>query len=763
MAATPINLEDLDNLDQDSINPGQVVDPAENDKEIQDEIKSLAKHFIGLDKWVRRQEVIDARRQRFYYRNDQYIFWRSDAVGFVPANGGSAIVAGNSTVEIPRYTDVYNIYTPYGESLMATLIQNAPGVNWQPLDPSKPEDVTSAQTAEKYQQKIEKENDRKTLQAEVARFFYTDGRTILYTRRVEDGEGARELITPHGVLESKVVPITANKREDLVALFLSDEIDIYKAKDDYPDYAESITEGLASLGESSYERIARLGVLQGTKLLMQAGDAFSHMVTRHTVFLRPSTFRRARRELRDTLRELYPNGIKAIFCGETYCGSENVSMDEQVSIKFPTPGDGMSRPSLGKRLVPLQDVFNDEINLWHEAHDFCVPTLFMYSETGDIDAVREEISQPGNIVPFTALPPGANSAQQAFYAAVLEGIPATLPQFIQFVQGPLAQFISGAFPALFGGDTKDNDTAKGIAIQRDQAMGRMGIPWSALQELFAEAYYQAVRSTVEHGGDDATFTYATKDKSGNQVSETISLSDLKRGDFKCVADTDSSFPESTNQKRATFQMLMAAAERNPILAQIMQEPDNQEFGHEVLGLPELIIPGAVSRNKQLIEIDQLLKEGPVPPSDEKLDQMMTADPAFAQSMIEWQKATGVSLLINGTMPPMPVPPDQMEPSVQVDQQFDFHDYEFQTVKEWLSSEARRQEELKGNMAGIQNVRLHGMKHLSFMVAAMAAEPQPAPAGHKSGKPGPSAAAPILNQHAGAGAQQSAQPAPGGAK
>jgi hypothetical protein len=55
--------------------------------EIISAIKDLAKYVIGLDKWVRRQEVIEARRQRFFWRGDQYLYWKSDAVGIHPCPG----------------------------------------------------------------------------------------------------------------------------------------------------------------------------------------------------------------------------------------------------------------------------------------------------------------------------------------------------------------------------------------------------------------------------------------------------------------------------------------------------------------------------------------------------------------------------------------------------------------------------------------------------------------------------------------------------
>lgn len=674
----------------------------------------LAKHFIGLDKWVRRQEVIECRRARFYWRGDQYIYWKSDSIGFIPAVGGSSIPAGDSQVEISRYTDVYNIYTPYGESVMATLIQNPPGINWQPQDPSNPEDVTASQLAGKLQQKIENDNDRKNLQTDIARLMYTDGRIVLLNEHKDTETGSIELTKAYGVLESKCVPITANCQADLVALFLSTEIDIYQAKEEYPDIADDIKEGTSSMGETSYERIARLGVLQGTRMLMQAGDAFSHMVTKHKVFLRPSTFRRIEKGNREFFEQNYGKGLYVVVTGDTLCESNNISMDDCTTVGFATPGDGMSRPALGKRMIPLQDTFNDELNLWHEAHDFCVPTIFMYSESGEIDAVRDQISQPGAIIPITALPPGATSAEAAFYASVLESVPSTLPQLLEFIQGPLAQFITGAFPALFGGDTGTNDTAKGISIQRDAAMGRMGISWASMQQMYANVMQISVRSAVANSEEGAQFSFQSRDIAGNQVSEDLSIDALKAGSFKCVADMDASFPESTNAKRQTYQMMMTSAERNPILADTIAQPENQEYGHELIGLPDLIVPGAEASNKQLNEIALLLKEDPVAPSQQEMmaaaeQQAAAGQPQLAQALLQWNEQAKQAQAAQESPPPPPIPDNMYQPSVKVDPDCDMHQYEWPVVQKWMSSPDGIKQKTN-NPKGFMNVRLHGLMH-----------------------------------------------------
>jgi hypothetical protein len=56
--------------------------------------------------------------------------------------------------------------------------------------------------------------------------------------------------------------------------------------------------------------------------------------------------------------------------------------------------------------------------------------------------------------------------------------------------------------------------------------------------------------------------------------------------------------------------------------------------------------------------------------------------------------------------PAPAP----QPSVPVDESWDYHQWELEKIQQWLSSEERVQEERQGNQAGIENVKLHGVAH-----------------------------------------------------
>lgn len=346
-------------------------DPIADNPLLQKGLVDLCNHFGGLEKYARRTEVMDARRQRFYDRGDQYIVWNTANYMFGTWPAGAMDQAGGTSPaqDTPRYTDVYDIYRPYREIIVSVGVQNPPGVNFEPNDPTKATDIASARAAEKYRHRIDRVNKRKALQSRIMRLFCTDGRVALYTRTVcdaqkfgVDDQGAPncvELMTASGVLEGKVIPITAGEQSELIAVFLADEPEINIAKKTYPEHATEIKAGGATSGESAYERNARIGVLQGTRLLQQAGDAYAHLATRQRVFLRPAAFEHAPDEVRDQLKDAFPSGAKVWIVGDAYCRSIECSMDDQITIGFPSDGDGMNRPSKLKDLVAVQDAFND--------------------------------------------------------------------------------------------------------------------------------------------------------------------------------------------------------------------------------------------------------------------------------------------------------------------------------------------------------------------------------------------------------------------
>ena len=56
----------------------------------------------------------------------------------------------------------------------------------------------------------------------------------------------------------------------------------------------------------------------------------------------------------------------------------------------------------------------------------------------------------------------------------LQGSVVNIVTIQQDLIGPISQFLTGLFPAIFGGNMEDVKTASGYALARDQAMGRLG-------------------------------------------------------------------------------------------------------------------------------------------------------------------------------------------------------------------------------------------------------------------------------------------------
>lgn len=698
-----------------------------NDPELQQAAIAMAKHFMGLEKFARRSEIIDPRRQRFYRRQVQYINWDPGLYGFVPYPNPGMGANGAPGADTPRYTDVYDIYWPYERALISVGCQNPPGVNFEPDDPTKGSDIAAARTAENFRFFVDRVNQRKKLQADIMGNFCTDGRTILYTRSVRDAQrfgldengqpNSVELISVHGVLESKVTPITTDKMEQWVATFLSDELEINMGKMEYPAYADNIKQGTSGVGEQAYERMARIGVLQGTKVMQNAGDAYAHLATRHRGFFRPAAFLHCPDAIKKQFLDLFPDGMKLVTCGDAYCGSYNQTMDDHLRVGWPAPGDGAAKPSMLNGLVTVQDAYNDYRNLEKEIFDFSIPVTYRDSATGDIEALREQTSEPGNNVAVTR-PDGLASLSAAFYTEPPPAAPPSMVQAYQDLVGAFAQFQTGAQPALFGGSDPDNQTKGGIAMLRDQAMGQFSVCWGALQELMAGAYKQAVMCRAKSATPGQKLNVKVPGKNGRSQVAEIDVDNLAKGNFHAYPDMDSSFPETTGSKRQTVMSMVTQAMLDPTAVEAwgILEPENLEIQRELLGVHDWVIPAANANDKQLQEIEILLKQRPVP--DLVKVQKFAADKAI-EDAVTTQAAQ--SSLPPPQEPAQPDPTQLMKSSIQVNVDWDFHQFEYQTIKDWLSSPDGLQE-AKTNPWGILNVQLHGKEHQE----ALAMQPPMAP-------------------------------------
>jgi hypothetical protein len=426
------------------------------------------------------------------------------------------------------------------------------------------------------------------------------------------------------------------------------------------------------------------------------------------VWFRPCAFDKADAAYKEELQGLFPGGCYALFIGGEYCGSKVQSMDDCLTVGHCRPGDGQRRSSWLRALVTVQDAFNNYKNLEKEIYDYCVPETYEATDVMDNDAVQERVSQPGNKIGFV-LPQGLDDIRKAVFTPPPATAPPEMIAAYNNLQGALAEFITGCYPALFGGDTKQNDTAKGIGIQRDQAMARLGLPWGSLQEMMASAYKQAVIMAATNAADDKVVNVAVPGRRGKTSVSPVALADLTKGNFHCYPDQESSFPETTGSKRSTYQQLMTIPEMAPIL----QLPENQELGKQLIGLEDLVIPGAYAEEYALIVLDKLLQQSAIPP-DPKQVAMMGIQHLAQQKLGALQGQP--------TQPFVPPPP---QPSIPIDPQMDgpISMLIFQALNKWWFSDEKREQEANGNQAGLMNVRLYALAQQANAQAIQAAQQQ----------------------------------------
>lgn len=723
--------------------------------ELIDGIRELVRELSQNEQFVRRREVLRDRRNRYYERGFQHLHENERAGTFVQMQAGQSYTnASGQQSWCPNYIDDYNLFAPCLEILIAILTQNSPGIDFRPINPNLTEHMDAATAAEGYRKMFDRANDPKQILVDLVRMMGVSGRTIIWTRTeanaqkfglTDDGEPhAMETATIYGTLESRV-PVLAKSQKDCLYCFLFDDPDVRQARADYPEFKDEIKADMGGLGESAYERMARLGVLQGTRLLAQLGDSFNHLATRTRVWLRPAAFESDSLKdgfrsygkddvtedgkiptLGEKLQQIFPSGCHVAFIGDRYVGSWDESMDDHLTIDFPIPGDGMSRQSIMDRAVVFQDRYNDDRNAYAECKDMGWPSTWINADETEFDAIAQQRADPYAIRPGKAR--SGEPLQSEFYREPDPMLPnsftADTEELVQMLY-----FVLGTPPAVFGEGETDQKTAQGFAQMKAQALGRLGLIWGAVQRMVAQMYYQAALCASANPDHDDEVTLPGD---GNETV-TVSLGNIRKGHFGAYPDEDSSFPESTPAKRATMQGLVMMAAQSPVGAAMFEEPDNWEVINQLMGLPELVLPQAQARDKQMAEIEELLKEVPIPP-----------DPMAIE---EWQIQHAASEVAaqSGMPSAPPMPPPQPKSSVPVDE-FDYHQYEFEKCKSWLSSKACRDQKKAGNQAGVDNVKLHAQEHQQFMAiqaaaAAMqaAAPPMPAPA------PGPPHASPKVHK------------------
>ena len=508
------------------------------------------------------------------------------------------------------------------------------------------------------------------------------------TRRVANGQ---EVISIVGGLELNT-PVWANEQYEFPYLQWQMEVHRAKLKAAFPHAADKIQMGGPQAADDIYARATRIAVSQGMPTI-HPGDALFNLITFSRTWIRPWAFYSIEdAAVRDQLLRLFPDGCYVAFAGETYCESRNESMDDCWRVMHALPGDGQNRPSVGDSLIEVQERYNTLSNIQAETYEYGVPPIYADPQVLDFDALANQTAEPAAHYPARARP--GMSLADGFFQPAPAQVPPDMLRHQQDLIGPIAQFLTGLFPAVFGGEMENVKTASGYAMARDQALGRLGLVWRRLKSFYCDVMLLAVDCFRKSRPSDVEIPFLGA--GGEFEARFIRLANLK-GNIQAHPESDETFPRLKSQQRAVLQQLMSNPD--PTIQAALREPANLGFVKSLVGLSELVVPGDDARNKQLREIQQLLLAPQAP---------LTGDLGLG--------ARTSSQGTNGA-PGLPVQP-AFRSTVPVDELLDDHATEFEECRRWASSDAGQIARAQ-NPAGFANVRAHAAEHAAALARQQA--------------------------------------------
>jgi len=505
--------------------------------------------------------------------------------------------------------------------------------------------------------------------------------------RVPNGQ---EVITIVGGLELKTPP-WANEMAEYPYLQWNMEVHLARLRAAYPHAADKIGSPVAA-SMQEYERLARLAQSQGGPVT-EGGDFNINLITFQRTWLRPwAFFALEDKALRNELLQLFPDGAYAAFAGDVYCESRNENMDDHWRVMHALPGDGSSgRPALGDALISVQERFNTLSNLQIETYEYGIPPIYADSEVLDFGSLQSQTAEPGSHYPARAKP--GQSLASGFFQPDAASVPPDLAEHAANLMGPVAQFLTGAFPALFGGAMSNNDTAAGYSMARDQAMGRIGLVWRRMKFFHADVMALAVDCFRRNRPNDVEVTLLGAGAAFE--SKWIRLADLK-GNLFSYPETDEQYPTLWSQQRGVLLQLMGSPD--PQIQAMLSNPENLALVKRLIGLEELVIPDEESRTKQYREIAQMVGESPI------VVRSGTGAPESGENQNSRQDggATRAGADVELTLP-----------SIMPDEFADNHAVELEACMRWFSSDAGQVAKIEAP-AGYVNVRAHAMFHREYL-------------------------------------------------
>lgn len=514
----------------------------------------------------------------------------------------------------------------------------------------------------------------------------TDEETVNYEEfdKYEASHKSKICIDVFGPLNVKI-PLICKDEEKLPYLIFEEEVNVNVAREMYPHCADRIQ---PQTGEESFDRWARTTIDYNYAYPTQA-------CTIRKIWLTPASYNVLLQEKvkQLKLKKLFPEGCCVTFIGNLFVEAYESKLTDCWTISRNPVSEYLHGMPLGRQATSVQEIQTELLDLSLATIEQGISETFADPSVIDFEKYKTVRKEPGLMFPIKKKPPDQNLSNSFF-----ETRSATLSKEVPELQNRLdqmGQFATSALPSVWGGQQKGGSGTLGEYEQsRAQALQRLGIVWKIINDLYARTMDKATQMFEQHMLEDEKFA---RQQGNGWLNIYIKKSEMSGNLGRVISQSAEQFPVSWDQKTARmFELLQM---QDPNIQQILYHPDNAFFFARCIGLPELFIPGDAQRNKQLVEIGQLITTS---------DQMQPGVDPLGQ--------------------PMLVSSVPIEPSIDDDQ------VHIAVCQAWLISEVGQMYKENDPMA-YQNVMAHMQMHIDNMnqkLAQQAAQVQPvAEAGQES--------------------------------
>lgn len=709
-----------------------------------EKVKGLIDVLLLEDKFARDIVIRINKKLELYFKGYQRLFW-SASLGDWMSPSFPGFDQGLFTRENPEFTElpddttkIFNVYRAYGESVISALASGVPATKFFPENADSVEDIITAKAFSRIAKLIEKQNDASLLFTKVLYYLWNQHYVAAYTYANADekyGTNQREVM---GMVDEPfstsycpncgnenliqeetgticpecgpVEPIVEEGTEQIEQVTgfekipkIREIIEIYGSLNvQIPSYAFDIkgcpylrlnVEIHEDLAKSLFPEIAdKIGGHPDTGELDRwsraavelSRGAENKLCTLSRTWMRTWTVKGLNKEdpWIETLEKKYPDGFLVYQVDDLIARIEPENLDDHWTITRSPLSPKLHAEPLGLNLIDVQDVVNELVNIETQTISYGIGETFVDPEVINFRDYKKNKSQPGMLTAATPAP--GKSLADSFHTIKS----ATLSREVEDFQGRLeqyGQFISGAYPSIYGGSMQGGSKTLGeYQDSRAQALQRLSLVWKMLNAWWPLVIEKATREYAENlktEGFDEHFVEANGDDFLNVWIKVAELTG-KVGDVR--SESSEQLPVSWAQRRGMILEFLNM--KNPIIDPLLVDPSNSTLVAETLGWGEVYIPGADDRNVQLEEIKQLISSGPV--MQPQMDQ-------FGQPAIDQMSGQ--------PLPPVPTSSVPIQPVV------DNHQVHAQTCRAWLNSAVGRAMK-QMNPPAYENVVLHLQQH-----------------------------------------------------